>query len=109
MDIYGALQPSARSVLPLVAAGPVGREASAATDVQLKAEILSYSRARGAFAGVSLEGSTLRADNDANKNLYGKEIPAKDIVMGSGVAAPPSAKTLIATLAKASPTNKSSS
>ena len=56
------------------AAGPVGRNASAETDVSMRAEILSYSRARGLFAGVSLSGSTLRADNDANKNLYGKEV-----------------------------------
>lgn len=90
------------------AAGPVGRTASAETDVAMKAEILSYSRARGAFAGVSLAGSTLRADDDANKNLYGKAIPAKDIVMGSDVPAPPSAKALIATLTNASRTNKSS-
>jgi SH3 domain-containing YSC84-like protein 1 len=62
------------------AAGPVGREASAETDVTMKAEILTYSRARGLFAGVSLQGSTLRPDNDANKNLYGSKIDAKDIV-----------------------------
>src|SRR6201988_1884994 len=62
------------------AAGPVGRTASAETDVTLRAEILSYSRARGLFAGISLAGSTLRADNGANKNLYGKEVSAKAIV-----------------------------
>jgi SH3 domain-containing YSC84-like protein 1 len=90
------------------AAGPVGRTASAETDVALKAEILTYSRARGAFAGVSLEGSTLRPDNDANKHLYGKEIPAKEIVTEGTVPAPPSAETLIATLDKSSPENKSS-
>jgi SH3 domain-containing YSC84-like protein 1 len=89
------------------AAGPVGRTASAETDVTMRAEILTYSRARGAFAGVSLAGSTLRPDNDANKHLYGKEIPAKDIVMGGAVPSPPSAETLIATLDKASPINKS--
>ena len=89
------------------AAGPVGRTASAETDVAMKAEILTYSRARGAFAGVSLAGSTLRADNDANKHLYGKEIPAKDIVMGGAVPVPPSAEELIKTLDKASPVNKS--
>ena len=55
------------------AAGPVGRDASAETDVTLRAEILSYSRARGAFAGVSLEGSTIRPDNDANERIYGKQ------------------------------------
>src|ERR1700757_930272 len=90
------------------AAGPVGRTASAETDVALKAEILTYSRARGAFAGVSLEGSTLRPDNDANKHLYGKEIPAKEIMKEGTVPAPPSAETLIATLDKSSPENKSS-
>jgi lipid-binding SYLF domain-containing protein len=89
------------------AAGPVGRTASAETDVTMRAEILTYSRARGAFAGVSLAGSTLRPDNDANKHLYGKEVPAKDIVLGGAVPTPPSADALIATLDKASPINKS--
>lgn len=89
------------------AAGPVGRTASAETDVTMRAEILTYSRARGAFAGVSLAGSTLRPDNDANKHLYGKEIPAKDIVLGGAVPMPPSAEALIATLHRASPINKS--
>jgi lipid-binding SYLF domain-containing protein len=88
------------------AAGPVGRNASAETDVTLRAEILSYSRARGLFAGISLAGSTLRPDNDANKNLYGKEVDAKDIVFNKAVAAPASAHLLIATLNKKSPTNK---
>ena len=89
------------------AAGPVGRAASAETDATMRAEILSYSRSRGLFAGVSLEGSTLRADNGANKNLYGKEISASDIVFKHDVPVPPSAKTLLATLQKASPVNKS--
>jgi len=89
------------------AAGPVGRTASAETDVALRAEILSYSRARGLFAGISLTGSTLRADNDANKSLYGKEVSAQDIVFKGAVAAPPSAKLLLATLNKKSPKNKS--
>jgi lipid-binding SYLF domain-containing protein len=89
------------------AAGPVGRTASADTDVTMRAEILSYSRARGLFAGVSLEGSTLRADNDANKNLYGKKIEAKEIVFDGTVQAPPCAAKLLATLDKASPVNKS--
>lgn len=89
------------------AAGPVGRTASAETDATMRADILSYSRARGAFAGVSLEGSTLRPDNDANKNLYGKKIEAKEIVLNGAVKAPPSASTLISTLDKASPVNKS--
>jgi len=89
------------------AAGPVGREASAETDATLKADILSYSRAKGLFAGVSLEGSTLRPDNDANKKLYGKEIDARAIVLDGAVKAPASASTLLSTLDKASPINKS--
>jgi lipid-binding SYLF domain-containing protein len=89
------------------AAGPVGRAASAETDVALRAEILSYSRSRGLFAGISLEGSTLRPDNSGNKKLYGKEVSAKDIVFKHAVPVPPSAKTLLATLQKASPKNKS--
>ena len=89
------------------AAGPVGRTASAETDVTLRAEILSYSRARGLFAGISLSGSTLRPDNGANKNLYGKEVNAKDIVFNRAVPAPPSAKLLLATLDKRSPKNLS--
>jgi SH3 domain-containing YSC84-like protein 1 len=89
------------------AAGPVGRTASAETDVTLRADILSYSRARGAFAGISLEGSTLRPDNDANKHLYGQQLEAKDIVLNGKVKSPPSAATLISTLDKASPVNKS--
>lgn len=89
------------------AAGPVGRTASAETDVTLRAEILSYSRARGLFAGISLAGSTLRADNSANKNLYGKDVSAQDIVFKHAVTMPASAKLLIATLQKKSPINKS--
>jgi SH3 domain-containing YSC84-like protein 1 len=89
------------------AAGPVGRTASAETDATLRAEILSYSRARGLFAGISLTGSTLRADNSANKSLYGKEVSASDIVFNKAVPVPDSAKTLLATLQKASPVNKS--
>lgn len=89
------------------AAGPVGRTASAETDVTMRAEILSYSRARGLFAGISLEGSTLRADNGANKNLYGKEVSASSIVFKKAVPVPDCAKTLLATLQKASPVNKS--
>jgi len=89
------------------AAGPKGRDAAAATDVTMRAEILTYSRSRGLFAGVSLEGSTLRPDNDANKKLYGKELSAKDIVLHGRVQAPASAKQLIATLNGRSPRNKS--
>src|SRR6204780_5316194 len=89
------------------AAGPVGRNASAETDVTLRAEILSYSRARGLFAGISLAGSTLRPDNDANKRLYGKALSAKDIVFNGAAAPPKSAELLLATLNKTSPKNKS--
>jgi lipid-binding SYLF domain-containing protein len=89
------------------AAGPVGRTASAETDVSMRAEILSYSRARGLFAGISLEGSTLRVDNGANKNLYGKEVSGSSIVFKNAVPIPDCAKGLVATLTKSSPTNKS--
>jgi lipid-binding SYLF domain-containing protein len=89
------------------AAGPVGRTASAETDVTLRAEILSYSRARGLFAGISLSGSTLRPDNDANEKLYGKKVGASDIVFKKVVPIPPSAKLLLATLNKKSPKNMS--
>jgi len=89
------------------AAGPVGRTASAETDVTMRAEVLSYSRARGLFAGISLAGSTLRPDKGANKNLYGKEVSAKAIVFDKAEPTPDSAKQLLATLQKASPANKS--
>jgi lipid-binding SYLF domain-containing protein len=90
------------------AAGPVGRNASAETDVTLRAEILSYSRARGLFAGISLAGSTLRPDNSANKSLYGKDVTAQAIVFEKAVPPPPSAAKLLATLNKKSPKNLSS-
>lgn len=89
------------------AAGPVGRNASAETDATLRAEILSYSRARGLFAGISLAGSTLRPDNDANENLYGKKMEAKDIVFNKAAVAPASASVLLSTLNKKSPKNLS--
>lgn len=85
------------------AAGPVGRNASAETDVVMKAEILSYSRAKGLFAGISLEGSTLRADDGANKAIYGKELSAKEIVREGKVPIPAAARRLLAILTKASP------
>jgi SH3 domain-containing YSC84-like protein 1 len=90
-----------------VAAGPVGRTASAETDVTMRAEILSYSRSRGIFAGISLAGSTLRADNGANKNLYGKQVSAQAIVFHKAEPVPACAKDLLATLQNASPVNKS--
>jgi lipid-binding SYLF domain-containing protein len=86
-----------------VAAGPVGRAASAETDIVLNAEILSYSRSKGAFAGVSLEGSTVRSDDGANKALYGKELSAKEIVREGKAMPPESAKRLLAILRSASP------
>jgi lipid-binding SYLF domain-containing protein len=89
-----------------VAAGPVGRDASADTDATLRAEILSYSRARGLFAGVSLEGSTIRPDNGDNRRLYGREIPARDIVLAGTVAAPPAAEQLISTLDAKTPKHR---
>src|SRR5258708_5325265 len=81
-----------------IAAGPVGRDASADTDATLRAEILSYSRARGLFAGVSLEGSTIRPDNGDNRRVYGREISAKDIVLSGTVTVPHAAEPLISTL-----------
>jgi lipid-binding SYLF domain-containing protein len=89
------------------AAGPKGRDASASTDVSLRAEVLSYSRARGLFAGISLEGSTVRPDGDANELLYGKKIASGDIVFKGAVAVPPSGRKLISTLNKKSPKNLS--
>jgi lipid-binding SYLF domain-containing protein len=89
------------------AAGPKGRDLAAATDVTLRAEILTYSRSRGLFAGVSLEGSTLRADNSADRNLYGKKLDAKAIALHGAVAPPPSAKLLLTVLDKKAPVNKS--
>ena len=89
-----------------VAAGPVGRTASAETDATLRADILSYSRARGAFVGVSLEGSTIRPDNGANRKIYGEEIPAKQIVLGRKVAIPPAARAMVSTLNARTPKHK---
>src|SRR6202045_4206767 len=86
-----------------VAAGPVGRDASAETDATLRADILSYSRARGVFAGIALEGSTVRPDNGANEKIYGRDVAAKQIVLSGDVAAPASAKRLIATLDSRTP------
>jgi lipid-binding SYLF domain-containing protein len=88
------------------AAGPVGRTASAETDATLRADILSYSRARGAFVGVSLEGSTIRPDNGANKQIYGQEMAAKEIVLSGHVAVPPAAQKLVSTLDSRTPRSK---
>jgi lipid-binding SYLF domain-containing protein len=91
-----------------IAAGPVGRSAAADTDAFMRSEILSYSRARGVFAGISLEGSTLRPDHDANHNLYGRSVTAYQIVREIEVETPASANDLIAQLQKASPRMKRS-
>ena len=77
-----------------VSAGPVGRDASAQTDAALHAEILSYSRSRGVFAGLALEGATLRPDKEADRELYGRDVTNKEILMGGGIAAPPAAAKL---------------
>jgi len=90
-----------------VAGGPKGRTANASTDATLRAEVLSYSRARGLFAGVSLEGSTVRPDDDANERVYGKNVAADDIIFKGAVAVPPPAQQLIAYLNRKSPKNTS--
>jgi len=77
------------------AAGPVGRDAKADTDIQLHAQILSYARSRGAYAGLSLEGATLRPDNEENKKLYGREISNKDILTRGDVSAPESTRPFL--------------
>jgi lipid-binding SYLF domain-containing protein len=89
------------------AAGPKGRTAEGATDVVMNAEILSYSRTKGLFAGISLEGSTLRSDGSANEKLYGRKLSAKDIIRGGKVGIPASAQALVALLNKKSPKNHS--
>jgi SH3 domain-containing YSC84-like protein 1 len=86
-----------------IAAGPKGRDAQAATDVTFRSEMLSYSRARGVFAGVSLEGSTVHPDDNANRRLYGRDVNADKIITESKVQAPPEARDLIAVLQKATP------
>ncbi len=90
-----------------VAAGPKGRTANASTDVTMRAEVLSYSRARGLFAGISLEGSTVRPDHDANERVYGKKLEAESIIFKGAVAVPPPAQKLIAYLNQKSPKNLS--
>jgi lipid-binding SYLF domain-containing protein len=90
-----------------VAAGPVGRDAAANTDAYMRAEVLSYSRTRGLFAGISLEGSTLRPDDDATADVYGRKLTAKEIVLGGRVRIPSSGRHLVAVLQKGSPHNES--
>jgi lipid-binding SYLF domain-containing protein len=89
------------------AAGPKGRTAEGATDVVMNAEILSYSRNKGLFAGISLEGSTLRSDGNANEKLYGKKLTAKEIIVDRKVGIPACAKGLVSLLDARSPKNLS--
>src|SRR6266699_3612282 len=89
-----------------VAAGPVGRDSSAETDAAFRSEILSYSRARGLFAGVSLEGSTIRPDNSDNRRVYGKKISAREIALSGTVTVPPAAEQLISTLDARTPKHR---
>jgi lipid-binding SYLF domain-containing protein len=89
-----------------VAAGPLGRDTSADTDATLRSEILSYSRARGLFAGVSLEGSTIRPDNGDNRRVYGKDIPARTLVLSGTVPVPPAAELMVTTLNAKTPKHK---
>jgi lipid-binding SYLF domain-containing protein len=89
------------------AAGPKGRSGEAATDIVMKAEILSYSRAKGLFAGISLEGSTLRSDGGANEKLYGQKVSAKDIIRSGRAKTPACAQGLVTLLDKKSPKNHS--
>jgi lipid-binding SYLF domain-containing protein len=89
------------------AAGPKGRDVSADTDAYLRAEILSYSRSRGLFAGISLEGSTLRPDDEANEQVYGRKITSREVVLGKDIAVPASGRRLLRILQKDSPRNTS--
>jgi lipid-binding SYLF domain-containing protein len=89
------------------AAGPKGRTAEGATDVVMNAEILSYSRNKGLFAGISLEGSTLRSDGGANEKLYGKKLSAKEIIVDRKAGVPSCAQQLVSLLDTKSPENKS--
>lgn len=89
------------------AAGPKGRDASASTDATMRAEILSYSRSRGLFAGVSLEGASLRPDDEASRQVYGRRISARDIVTGTGVLVPPSGARFVNALDRNVPRNES--
>jgi lipid-binding SYLF domain-containing protein len=89
------------------AAGPKGRDAAAASDVTMRAEMLTYSRSRGLFAGVSLEGSTLRQDNGGNQRLYGRKVSAEEIIRKGAVGVPPSGQQMVALLNRKSPKNLS--
>jgi lipid-binding SYLF domain-containing protein len=89
------------------AAGPKGRNVGASTDASLRAEILSYSRSRGLFAGVSLEGTSLRPDDDASALVYGRKVTARALVTGSGITVPASGHQLVAVLEKNARYNES--
>ena len=91
-----------------VAAGPKGRTLGASTDASMRAEILSYSRSRGVFAGIALTGSSLRPNNDANEQVYGRKLTTREIVTGRGIAVPESGHRLVDVLQRNSPTNESS-
>jgi len=90
-----------------VAAGPKGRDAQASTDAYMQAEILSYSRSQGLFAGISLEGATVRPDDDASARVYGRRVKARDLVLGEGIAVPVSGQHLVGVLEKGAPRNES--
>jgi lipid-binding SYLF domain-containing protein len=90
-----------------VAAGPKGRTAEASTDATLRAEVLSYSRSRGLFAGISLAGASVRPDNDANERIYGRGVDAHDVIFGNKVKTPKAAQRMVAYLNKRSPKNTS--
>jgi SH3 domain-containing YSC84-like protein 1 len=89
------------------AAGPKGRHVEASTDASMRAEILSYSRSRGLFAGISLEGTSLRADNEATEQVYGRKMTAREIITGTTVKVPPSGDALVTVLQKRAPHNPS--
>lgn len=90
-----------------VAAGPKGRAVEASTDASMRAEILSYSRSRGLFAGVSLKGTSLRPNDDGNMEIYGRKLTARDIVTGPAIEVPESGRRLVNALQKGAPTNES--
>ena len=90
-----------------IAGGPKGRDASANTDAWMRAEILSYSRSRGAFAGISLEGSTIRPDDDASADVYGHPMKASEIVRGEHTGVPETGRHLVNVLDKKAPRNES--
>jgi SH3 domain-containing YSC84-like protein 1 len=90
-----------------VAAGPKGRATEAGTDITLRAEILTYSRTRGLFAGISLEGAVIKQDKDGNLNLYGESVEPKDLLLKPDQAIPPAARGLVETLQKRTPANLS--